>query len=308
MRFKDRAWTWSVKARLASAVAFCILFSHLVRAEQHDTADVDTALILAVDVSNSVDETRYRLQMEGIAQALEDTSVIDAITSGPNGAIALSLVTWADHAELSIPWRSIRSKADAVAFAELIRHVPQLPGEYTCTARMLEHLSETIVPAMSVKAKRVVIDVSGDGIDNCGQPGDSAAARDALAQRDVTINGLPIIVQGENDIVGAGAYRAPGYGLKELPREPDRESTTLDAWYKANVIGGPYAFLILAHGFADFGRAFRQKFVTEVSEGRDLDLDAAVLTPRLNEGAARVAPRSIGGRSSSRSLPGLARR
>jgi hypothetical protein len=100
--------------------------------------DVDTALILAVDVSNSVNATRYRLQMEGIAQALEDTGVITAITSGPKGGITLALVTWADHAQLSISWRLVRSADEARAFAALIRQIPQITGEYTCTSRMFE--------------------------------------------------------------------------------------------------------------------------------------------------------------------------
>jgi Protein of unknown function (DUF1194) len=229
------------------------------------SGDADTALILAVDVSNSVDATRYKLQMEGIAQALEDPGVIQAITSGPKGGIVLSLVTWADHAQLSLPWHLIRSATDARDFAELIRHVPQKTGEYTCTSRMFEMVRETILPNIPAKADRVVLDVSGDGIDNCGQPGEAAGERDQLVAAGVTINGLPIIVKGENEIVGSGAYRAPGYGLKELPIQDQALTTTLDAWYTANVIGGPSGFLLKANGFEDFGRAFRQKFVSEIS-------------------------------------------
>lgn len=146
-----------------------------------ETAAVaDTALILAVDVSNSVDVTRYHLQMEGIAQALEDPSVIRAITSGPKGAIALALVTWADHAQLSLDWQLIRSVQDAQAFAAEVRRVPQTTGEYTCTSRMLEMIRETLLPEIPVNADRVVIDVSGDGIDNCSQPGESGNERDQL--------------------------------------------------------------------------------------------------------------------------------
>jgi hypothetical protein len=227
--------------------------------------DVDTALILAVDVSNSVNATRYRLQMEGIAQALEDTGVITAITSGPKGGITLALVTWADHAQLSISWRLVRSADEARAFAALIRQIPQITGEYTCTSRMFEMIRQTIVPDIPANADRVVIDVSGDGIDNCGQPGEAAGERDQLVAQGAAINGLPIIVKGENDIVGSGPHRAPEYGLKEMPIEDQTLTTTLDAWYSTNVIGGPAGFLLKVNGFEDFGRAFRQKFVSEIS-------------------------------------------
>ena len=225
----------------------------------------DTALILAVDVSDSVDAARYRLQMEGIARALEDDSVVSVITGGARGGIALTLVTWADHAAVSIASQTIRSRDDARSFAQLIRAVPQVKGEYTCAARMLEYIGERVVPDISGQADKLVLDVSGDGIDNCSPPGEAAAQRDRLLSLGLTINGLPIIVSGENDVVGSGAYRAPGYGLRELPREPDNATTTLDAWYKANIVGGPGHFMLKANGFEDFGRAFRQKFVTEIS-------------------------------------------
>lgn len=235
------------------------------------TADVDTALVLAVDVSNSVDATRYKLQMEGIAQALDDPGVIAAITSGPHGAIALALVPWADHARVALPWRVIRSRDDAVAMASDIRKLAQVTGEYTCVARMFEFARQTILSDIPVKASRMVIDVSGDGLDNCSGPEETIRERDALVSAGVTINGLPIIVKGENEVVGSGAYRAPGFGLRELTKGPDTMTTTLDAWYNANVIGGAGAFLLKANGFEDFGRAFRQKFVSEISMVRDLE-------------------------------------
>jgi hypothetical protein len=231
-------------------------------------AQADTALILAVDVSNSVDEVRYQLQMEGIARALEDKSVIDAITGGPHGGIFLSLVSWADHAPMTLPWQSIRSAEDARRVAGLIRAIPHQGGEFTCLARMLNITREKYLDAIPGVAAHTVVDVSGDGVDNCDDPDTTLAARDAVLARGVNINGLPIIVKGENEIVNAGAYRAPGYGLRELPEGAAAEPTTLDAWYRNFVIGGPSAFLHVSNGFDDFGRAFRQKFVTEISAVR----------------------------------------
>lgn len=221
--------------------------------------------MLAVDVSDSVDAERYRLQIEGIALALEDESVINAITSGPKGAILLSLVSWADKAELQMPWSLVRNGEDARRIAGQIRALPQRTGEYTCVARMLTYVREFVIDTVPAAATRRVIDVSGDGIDNCSRPAASAEARDWLTAAGVTLNALPILVEGENDIVGSGAYRAPGFALDGEPIGPGVGETTLDAWYRNYVIGGPGAFLLTAQGFGDFGRAFRQKFVTEIS-------------------------------------------
>lgn len=230
------------------------------------TADmVDTALIVAVDVSQSVDEVRYRLQMEGIAQALEDPGVLASVTSGPNGGILFSMVAWADNARQVIGWQRIASEADAFAVAKLLRNLPHEGGEFTCMARMLRTISVSIIPAIPIKAHRIVVDVSGDGVDNCTDIDGLHAERDRVLAMGTTINGLPIIVPGENDVVGSGAYRAPGYGLRELPQRPDQDATTLDQWFKDHVIGGPGTFLMTAKGYNDFGRALRQKFVTEIS-------------------------------------------
>lgn len=219
--------------------------------------------MLAVDVSDSVDEARYRLQMEGISRALEDGAVIDAIIGGARGGIVLSLVTWSDRADMAMPWELIRSRNDALRVAAIIRALPQRTGSYTCLARMLTHVRDQVLAMLPVRADRVVVDVSGDGIDNCVVARVCDAARDALVARGVTINGLPIKVAGENDVVGAGTFREPGFQFEDLGL--DRDTTTLDSWYATHVAGGHGAFIKVANGYEDFGRAFRQKFVTEVS-------------------------------------------
>lgn len=224
---------------------------------------VDTALVIAVDISQSVDETRYALQMGGIAAAFEDSSVIAAITGGSEGRILVTLVGWADRVDTLLDWRLIENARDAAVVAAEIKALPPRRGEFTCMARMLSTLPISVLPQMPAPARRVVVDVSGDGIDNCARRSESDTARDALIAAGVTINGLPIIVEGENEIVGSGAYRAPSYGLNNLG--PDTDQTTLDVWYQDHVVGGPGAFLMKANGYQDFGRAFRQKFVTEIS-------------------------------------------
>ncbi len=201
--------------------------------------EVDTALVVSIDVSNSVDEHRYKLQIEGIAAALEDPGVIEAILNGPQGGIIFSLVAWADRPKIALPWMRIASRNDALAVAQAIRAMPRHDGEFTCLGQMLRFVSDKIVPQIPAKALRVIVDVSGDGRDNCNAAEPIGHVRDELVASGVTINGLPIL--------------------------EGREAATLAPWYRDNVMGGPGAFILPADGFEDFGRAIRQKFVIEIS-------------------------------------------
>ncbi len=202
-------------------------------------ADAGTALIVAVDVSSSVDAQSYKLQMDGIAEALEDKTVVDTILNGPAGGILFSLVTWANHPRTSIPWVKIDSYAKAKAVAARIRKLPQLTGQYTCVTRMFRHIIDKVIPQMPGRAYRTVVDVSGDGSENCNPHNPVSMTRDELVNQTVTVNGLPILHGSEGD--------------------------TIEQWYKDNVIGGQGSFIVPAKGFEDFGRAIRQKFVFEIS-------------------------------------------
>lgn len=201
--------------------------------------EVDTALIVSVDVSNSVDDYRYKLQMEGIAKALEDPEVLKAILNGPQGGILIAMVTWADKPRLALPWQRIKSASDAAAVAAKVRGLPQQTGEFTCLSGMLRSISDKVVPQIPAKALRIVVDVSGDGRENCNPEEPPALVRDELAASGVTVNGLPIL---EGD-----------------------EGPALESWYRENVMGGPGSFILPANGFGDFGRAIRQKFMIEIS-------------------------------------------
>ena len=220
------------------------------------------ALVVAVDVSQSVDAARFGLQMEGIAEALEDPDVVAVMTGRPGGTL-FARVTWADRASLAVGWRRIASQADAVAAAAQVRATPRQTGEFTCLAQMFRTIAASVIPAMPVSAERIVVDVSGDGIDNCTDTDDLANEQAAVLASGATINGLPILVPGENDVVGAGAYRAPGYGLRATPLPQERVG--LQQWFEAHVVAGPNAFLLAAKGYSDFSRAIRRKFITEVS-------------------------------------------
>ena len=220
------------------------------------------ALVVSVDVSQSVDDARFKLQMEGIAAALEDPGVVAAMTGNAGGTF-FTMVTWADRARSDVDWHRIASRADAQAVAAQVRATPRGGGEFTCLGEMFRTVAGRVIPALPVAAERIVVDVSGDGIDNCTDPENLRAEQAELLDAGVTINGLPILVPGENDVVGAGAYRAPGYGLRATPLPQERMG--LEQWYREHVVGGPGAFLLTASGYGDFARALRRKFVIEVS-------------------------------------------
>ena len=237
---------------IAAALGFAALVSGLDRQLNAQSLDfVDTALVVAVDVSNSVDEKRYRLQMEGIAKALEDPSVLNAIFNGPQGGILFSMMAWSDRPEFIVPWQRISSKEEAFAVAAKVRTLPHQGGEFTCLSRMLRNISDKIVPQLPAQALRVVIDVSGDGKDNCNPKEPVPLVRDELVGYGVTINGLPIL---EGD-----------------------EAETLEGWYSENVKGGSGGFVLPAAGYGDFGRAIRQKFVIEISGWPGPPMQAAAL-------------------------------
>ena len=197
---------------------------------------VDLALVLAVDVSGSVDERRYALQMNGVADAFEDRA--DEIIGGPHGAMLVALVEWANKPTLSVPWSLLTSREEVRRFAEGVRRTPRAENGFTCMASALRSIADKLLTRLPVLADRIVVDVSGDGADNCNRASVDSV-RDELVATGVTINGLPILEGDEKD--------------------------TLEAWYRNHVIGGPGAFLVTAMGSGDFERAIRHKFEGEIA-------------------------------------------
>jgi hypothetical protein len=200
---------------------------------------VDTGLVLAVDVSGSVDADRYRLQMAGIATAFEDPAVQDAILSGPRQSLLITLLQWSDKAQISVPWTLIASAEDALGFANKVRVASRVASQFTCMAQMMRFVADKVLPRMPAQPVRTVIDVSGDGAENCNPATPVDTVRDELIGDAVTINGLPILEGDDHD--------------------------HLEPWYASHVVGGKGAFLTAAHGFGDFTRAIRQKFLIEIS-------------------------------------------
>jgi hypothetical protein len=129
-----------------------------------------------------------------------------------------------------------------MAFAAQVRRAPRTNEDFTCMSQMMQIVADKVLPLMPVPADRKVIDVSGDGRDNCNPATPVDVVRDDLINADVTINGLPIL--------------------------EGKEAATIEPWYEQHVIGGVAAFLLPASGFQDFGRAIRQKFILEISGTR----------------------------------------
>lgn len=205
---------------------------------------VDTLLVLAVDVSRSIDEEEARLQREGYREALGDPRVVEAITRGMIGAIGLAYVEWAgvEYQRLVLPWRRISNQGEADGWAEALAEAPRASLSWTSISGAID-FSRRVLAEAPFEALRRVIDVSGDGVNNSGRP--TEMARDEAVAEGITINGLPIV----ND--------RPTFG--RLPPIP------LDQYYQRNVIGGPGAFMIVAEDFEVFGQAVRRKLIREIA-------------------------------------------
>ena len=205
---------------------------------------VDLQLVLAVDVSRSIDEVEAELQRRGSVEALTNDRVIDAILSGEHRRIALCYTEWAGthYQAVVIDWSVIDSAAGARRFAEKLAEAPRQSQSWTAVGAALVHAGQRF-DASGFTSKRRVIDVSGDGRTNDGPPAE--IVRDKLVAMGIVINGLPVMMNRTN-----------------FGRPPD---LTLDKYYEENVIGGPGSFMIVADNFDHFGRAVRTKLVREIS-------------------------------------------
>jgi Protein of unknown function (DUF1194) len=205
---------------------------------------VDVLLVLAVDVSRSVDEDEARLQREGYRAAVSDPQVVEAIRGGMIGAVALAYVEWAgaEYQRLVLPWMRISGVAEAQLWSERLAEAPRASLSWTSISGGLD-FSQKVLGEAPFEGSRRVIDVSGDGVNNSGGPAE--LARDRVVAEGITINGLPIM----ND--------RPTFG--RLPPTP------LDEYFRDNVIGGPGAFVVVAEDFHSFGQAVKRKLIREIA-------------------------------------------
>ena len=211
---------------------------------------VDILLVLAADVSRSIDGDKYELQRKGYAAAMSDPDVLRAIAAGPTGRIAVAFVEWAGAGSqrLVIGWTLVSNPAEAAAFGARVAEAPRSFYDRTAIGSAIDFSADLVAHA-PYAADRRIIDVSGDGTSNGGR--DIRTARDeALAGGVTTINGI-VILSGMD---------GPDY-LVQHTHPPGG----LSSYYRQNVVGGVNSFVATANGFETFGRSLVQKLIQEIS-------------------------------------------
>jgi hypothetical protein len=244
-RVGSAALGWRV---VVAAIALAVLRSPAAG----ELVGVDLQLVIAIDVSSSMDESRRRVQREGYARAIRSTEVLAAIKSGPYGRIAIACFGWAspDYQRVIVPWTIVETPVDADAVAHAIEREPLAAGGGTSISAALL-FSERLLHTAGIRADRKVIDVSGDGPNNSGSL--LRLARESVLAGGVTINGLAIALRKKEE-------RTFG------PFAP----TTIRSYYQDCVIGGAGAFVIAVDEVDDFDPAIRTKLTTEIAELRPL--------------------------------------
>ncbi|MDM9625511.1 DUF1194 domain-containing protein [Rhizobium sp. S152] len=202
--------------------------------------EVDVALVLAVDTSRSMDLDEVRIQREGYVEALKHQEFLNAVRNGLTGRIAISYFEWAGYVvpDSVIDWTVIETKQDADAFADKLEARPVITQRRTSISAAVAQ-GATMIVSSPYSGMRKVIDVSGDGPNNSGDP--VLPVRDKAVAAGITINGLAIMLRPSE---------APG---------------GLDRYYADCVIGGPGSFVLPVHKVEDFAVAIRRKLVLEVS-------------------------------------------
>ena len=213
-----------------------------------DEGQVDLLLVLAADVSRSVDEKEFKLQREGFAAALTDPRVLRAMNGGPTGRIAVIFAEWASEFEqrVVVDWALVANERDAQDVAERILAAPRSFWGRTSISSAIE-FSMMLLARSPFQSDRQVIDVSGDGTNNSGN--DVVAVRDTAIAKGVTINGLVIL--SDEPMPTNPTHTHPPGGLK--------------AYYENNVIGGPGAFVMEAESFETFGQSIISKLIKEIA-------------------------------------------
>src|SRR5436305_13023685 len=213
-------------------------------ADKEANASVDVELILAVDVSYSMDMDELAIQREGYAQAIVSKEFLQALKTGPNGKISVTYFEWAASSDqkIIIPWRVIDGPETADAVANEIMKTPIRRASRTSISGAI-NFAMPLFDDNPYRGLRRVIDISGDGPNNNGGP--VTVARDAAIEKGVTINGLPIMV------------KEPSYSTMDIDN--------LDYYYEDCVIGGPGAFVVTIKDRDKFKEAIRTKLVLEVA-------------------------------------------
>ena len=210
---------------------------------------VDLLLVLAADVSRSIDSEKFQLQREGYAAAITDPRVLEAIRSGRAGRIGLSFVEWSGltSQRVVIDWTAISDAEQAKSFADRLLEAPRSFADRTSISSAIEFAMVHLARA-PFESARHTIDLSGDGTNNSGR--EVTQARDEAITQGVTINGLVIL--SETPLAWNPDHTNPAGGLEN--------------YYRTNVVGGPGAFVMAAQGFDSFGQAIVKKMIAEVAQ------------------------------------------
>jgi hypothetical protein len=237
----------TIRTLLMSLIAVAILVPVARAAE-----DVDLLLVLAVDVSRSIDATKFQLQREGYAAAVADPHVLEAIHTGRTGRIGLTFVEWSGVGaqKVVIDWTTIGDTDSAKGFGDRLLEAPRSFADRTSISGAIEFAMGQLDKA-PYEATRRTIDVSGDGTNNAGR--DVAMLRDEAVAKGITINGLVIL--SDNPMSWNPDHTNPPGGLAN--------------YYRNNVVGGPSAFVMVAENFNSFGQAIIKKMIAEVAQARE---------------------------------------
>jgi Protein of unknown function (DUF1194) len=239
---------------VAVALTILAVLAPAARAADGSPVAVDAAIVLAADVSRSIDDEEYALERRGYADAIQSQQLLDSISTGPHGAIALAYVEWAGDGEekVVVDWAVIRNQADAHAFVGAMAAAPRSFIGRTAIGAAVD-FSFALFAESAFETSRRIIDVSGDGTNNQGRL--ASEARDAAVGAGAVINGLAIF---NKKAAGTGGYLAmhtnPPGGLAQ--------------YYRENVIGGPGAFVVQIDDFRSFGEAMMRKLVNEIADAR----------------------------------------
>jgi hypothetical protein len=238
-----------MRRHLRCAVILIALLATAIAPAARAAEAVDLLLVLAADVSRSVDSAKFKLQREGYAAAVANGRVIDAIRSGRNQRIAVLFMEWSGNGnqKVVIDWTVLDGPKTAQAFADQLLELPRAFADRTSISGGIEGAMAQFTRA-PFTAERRTIDVSGDGTNNAGR--DVAQARDEALRLGITINGLVI--------------------LSETPMPWNPEHTNppggLAKYYRDNVTGGPGSFVIEAKDFNSFGEAIIKKMIAEIAD------------------------------------------
>jgi hypothetical protein len=213
-------------------------------AEKDAAATVDVELIIAVDVSYSMDMDELAVQREGYAQAIMSTEFLQALRTGPHGKVAITYFEWAASSDqkIIIPWRVIDGPETADAVATEILKTPIRRASRTSISGAI-YFAMPLFDDNPYHGLRRVIDISGDGPNNNGAP--VTPARDEALSKGIVINGLPIMV------------KEPSYSTMDIDN--------LDWYYEDCVIGGPGSFVVAIKDREKFKEAIRTKLLLEVA-------------------------------------------